>query len=155
MKVTFHPTKVNSSWWYVVPMSSRSRQIFDDHGMEENSENISIHDMEEENTENINIHDMEEAIPMDVNNQEHHIMPSTTRQCLSRWKSLIQCLQAQIDEEPGVHHYETTSGDEHGYTTDTSDQDDTISTSLGINLEVVLEIDRGDMVMDDVSMPEF
>ena len=109
MKVTFHPTKVNSSWWYVVPMSSRPRQIFDDHGMEE------------ENPKNINIHDMEEVIPMDVNNQEHHIMPSTTRQCLSRWKSLIQCLQAQIDKEPGVHHYETTSGEEHGYTTDTSD----------------------------------
>lgn len=33
-----------------------------------------------------------------------------------------------------------------------SDKEDTISTSLGINLEVVLEISHKDMLLDEISM---
>lgn len=34
------------------------------------------------------------------------------------------------------------------------DEEDTISTSLGINLEVVLEISHEDMLLDEISMPD-
>ena len=36
--------------------------------------------------------------------------------------------------------------------TTNSDEEDTISTSLGINLEVVLEISHEDMLLDEISM---
>ena len=36
--------------------------------------------------------------------------------------------------------------------TTNSDKEDTISTSLGINLEVVLEISHEDMLLDEISM---
>ena len=110
--------------------------------------------MEEENSKSVTNHNIDEAIAMETNICEHHIMPTRTRQCLSRWESLVECIQAKMNQKPCEGYHESTSDDDDNYVIDSSDKDDTISTSLGLHLEVGLDIDHQEMVMDDVSMPD-
>ena len=92
---------------------------------------------------------------MEMSNCKHHIVPTRTYQCLSRWKSLVERIQIKVNQKSCDGHYESKNDDDDDkYMIDSSDKDDTISASLGLHLEVVLDIDHQETVMDDVSMPD-
>lgn len=135
-KVVFYPTRSNPRWWYVIQTAPRSRHIFDEGGIEE-------------------------VLPEQAMDEEHETNVFTSG----------QPHPASSEGERRESKEETSSDDSSnesaGYSSDeynddpflTIDKDDmatsksVTSTSLGNNLELVLEISKEDMLMDEASTP--
>ena len=77
-----------------------------------------------------------------MSNCKHHIVPTKKYQCLLRWKSLVDRLKKELNQKPCDGYYESRGDDDDKYMIDSSDKDGTVSTSLGLHLEVVLDIDH-------------
>lgn len=135
-KVVFYPTRSNPRWWYVVQTAPRSRHIFDEGGIEE-------------------------VLPEQAMDEEHETNNFTSGQAH---------LAVSEGERRGSKE-ETSSDDSSNESVDYSSDDynddpfnsiddidmatskSVTSTSLGINLELVLDISQEDMLMDEVSTP--
>ena len=125
-KVVFYPTRSNPRWWYVIQTAPCSRHIFDEGGIDEVLPEQAMD---------------EEIVANEVTSVELH--PTGL-------------------EGEGTGFKEESSRDDSSnksiqYSSDDNDDMATSnsvkSTSLGINLELVLEISKEDMLMDEVSTP--
>lgn len=135
-KVVFYPTRSNPRWWYVIQTAPRSRHIFDEGGIEEVLPEQAM--------------DGEHETNVFTSGQPHPASPEGERR--------------ESKEETSS---DDSSNESAGYSSDeynddpflTIDKDDmatsksVTSTSLGNNLELVLEISKEDMLMDEASTP--
>ena len=124
LKVVFYPVQADPRWWYVVQTAPRSRHIFQEGGVEEEMPHGAIL------MEPINEISMEET-SSSTNDTSHEGDQDSLHDDLSD----NDCL---IFQEMAIN----------------SDEEDTINTSLGINLEVVLEISHEDMFLDEISISD-
>ena len=131
LKVVFHATRANSRWWYVIQTAPRSRHIFQEGGVEEEMPHSAIL------TEAINETSMETEESSSASLEEASSSTYDTSN-----KGDDESLDDDFSDNDRLLFQETTNGYE----------EDTISTSLGINLEVVLEISHEDMLLDEISM---
>ena len=126
-KVVFYPTRSNPRWWYVIQTAPRSRHIFDEGGIEE-------------------------VLPEQVVDEEHETNVITSGQPHGS--------KEETSSDDSSNESADYSSDEYNDDPFNSiDKDDmatsksVTSTSLGINLELVLEISQEDMLMDEASTP--
>ena len=136
-KVVFYPTRSNPRWWYVIQTAPRSRHIFDEGGIEE----VWREQAMDEEDETINFTSGEAHLA--ISEGERRGSKEETSSDDSSNESIdYSCDDYNIDDP-------LNSIDNNDMATSKS----ITSTSLGINLELVLEISQEDMLMDEVSTP--
>ena len=131
-KVVFYPTRSNPRWWYVIQTAPRSRHIFDEGGIEE-------------------------VLPEQAMDEEHETNVITSGQPHG---SKEETSSDDSSNESADYSSDDSSNESADYSSDDSSNESAdyssksvTSTSLGINLELVLEISQEDMLMDEASTP--
>ncbi|MCO5572394.1 hypothetical protein L7F22_026148 [Adiantum nelumboides] len=134
--VVFYPTRSNPRWWYVIQIAPRSRHIFDKGGVEED---LPEHAMEEEDEAN------------NFTSGHLHTAMSDLETSMSREENSSD----DSSDESGDHESDGNNDDPFNSIDkdDTATMNSVTSTSLGINLEIHLEITHEDMLLDEVSTP--
>ena len=136
-KVVFYPTRSNPRWWYVIQTAPRSRHIFDEGGVEEV---LPEHAMEEEHETN------------DFTSGQLHPVTSEGETSMSKDETSSDDSSNESDDCSS-----DGNNDDPFKSIDKDDMDTSnsiTSTSLGINLDLVLEISQQeDMLLDEVSTP--
>ena len=135
-KVVFYPTRSNPRWWYVIQTAPRSRHIFDEGGIEEV---LTKQAMDEEHETNIF-----------TSGQPHPASSEGERRGSKEETSSDDSSNESADYSSDEYNDDPfNSIDKDDMATSKS----VTSTSLGINLELVLEISQEDMLMDEASTP--
>ncbi|MCO5560912.1 hypothetical protein L7F22_014532 [Adiantum nelumboides] len=135
-QVVFYPTRSNPRWWYVIQTAPRSRHIFDEGGVEEDLPDNAMEEEDEANS---------------FTSGHLHTAMSDVETSMSREETSSD----DSSDESGDHESDGNNDDPFN----SIDEDDTAtlnsvtSISLGINLEILLEIPHEDMLLDEVSTP--
>ncbi|MCO5608655.1 hypothetical protein L7F22_062869 [Adiantum nelumboides] len=134
--VVFYPTRSNPRWWYVIQIAPHSRHIFDKGGVKEDLPEHAIKEEDEANN---------------FTSGHLHTAMSDVETSMSREETSSD----DSSDESGDHE----SDGNNDVPFNSIDEDDTATlnsvtnTSLGINLEILLEIPHEDMLLDEVSTP--
>ena len=138
-KVVFYPTRSNPRWWYVIQTAPRSRPIFDEGEIEEV---LADEAMDEEHESN------------DItSSQAQPTMSEMERGGSKEESSSDDSSNESVDYSSDDYNNDPLISYNENDDIITSKSVTTASTSLGFNLELVLEISKEDMLMDEVSTP--
>ncbi|MCO5568203.1 hypothetical protein L7F22_021899, partial [Adiantum nelumboides] len=131
--VVFYRARPNPRWWYVIQTTPRSWHIFDERGVEEL---LPGEAMEED-------HQMDE---------EHRTIAPPRELCTA-----IDETSSDDSSNEGDNDLSNGNDDDPFNSLDMNDmvpaQSITTSTSLGINLELVLDLSQEDVCIDEIFAP--
>ncbi|MCO5589344.1 hypothetical protein L7F22_043311 [Adiantum nelumboides] len=131
-KVVFYPARPNPRWWYVIQTAPRSRHIFDERGVEEFWPGEA----------------MEEDHQTD---EEHQTIAPPRELCTATYET-----SSDDSSNEGDNDLSNGNDDDPFNSLDMNDMvpaQSVTSTSLGINLELVLDLSQEDVCIDEISAP--
>ncbi|MCO5586268.1 hypothetical protein L7F22_040207 [Adiantum nelumboides] len=130
--VVFYPARPNPRWWYAIQTAPRSRHIFDERGVEEF---LPGEAMEEDHQ----------------TDEEHRTIAPPRELCTATDET-----SSDDSSNEGDNDLSNGNDDDPFNSLDMNDMvpaQSVTSTSLGINLELVLDLSQEDVCIDEISAP--